>query len=377
MASSREVLTCSAGWVASCEENLASENSYLSTINAPNVLVWPPMRALLLCAVVVLGCSSEESKSDPGSGGTSGCQYDSAAAVRGCVDQAAITSDIQFVAEARPPGSPHWQAVQSLCKERFEKYGFTVTLDTYATGVNVIGIRQGITKPSERVLVSAHYDHLPGCAGADDNASGVVSLLETARVLSGATFAKTLVLACWDEEEDGLIGSTAYAAEAKAAGDDIVLMVSLEMLGFKSTAPNSQSVPAGLDILFPQQYADLEQAGFVGDFLTIIPDTSARASADRVAANASEIALPTVLLEITEALKKNPVISDVRRSDHAAFWDQDFPAMMLTDTSEFRNPNYHCRNGTSDTVDTLDLEFLTNNTRAMAGATADLVELQP
>jgi hypothetical protein len=83
-----------------------------------------------------------------------------------------------------------------------------------------------------------------------------------------------------------------------------------------------------------------------------------------------------VTLEVTESLKKNPLLSDVRRSDHAAFWDQDFPAMMLTDTSEFRNPNYHCRNGTADTVDTLDMKFLADNTRAVVGATVDLLELR-
>jgi hypothetical protein len=340
-------------------------------------------RAVVLLSALSFGsgCSSDEASSgsppaDAGGDAASGCGPGSAAALRECVDRAALETDLAFVAQPRPPGSPHWQAVQDLCKTRFEQYGFSVNLQSYATGVNVIGIKLGTEASDEEVLVSAHYDHLPACAGADDNATGVVAVLELARILKDATFSRTLVLACWDEEELGLIGAKAYAAQAKSVGAKIHVMYSLEMLGFKTTAPNTQEVPTGLDLLFPEQYAELEQSGFVGDFLTIIPDSSAAQAGARVAEHAQQIGLETVTLEITEALKSNPLAGDVRRSDHAAFWDQDFPAMMLTDTSEFRNPNYHCRNGTADTVDTLDAQFLTDNTRAVVGSAVDLLELR-
>lgn len=340
-------------------------------------------RALGVSSVLglLLGCSSEESSSaspkpDAGADAAAGCGSSSAASLRECVDRAAIETDMQFIAQPRPPGSAHWQAVQDLCKTRLEQYGFSVNVQDYGTGVNVVGIKQGSDKAAEEVLISAHYDHLPGCAGADDNATGVAALLETARVLKDSSFGRTLVVACWDEEELGLIGAEAYAAQARSAGAQITVMYSLEMLGFKSTAPNSQQIPVGIDFLFPEQYAALEQSGFVGDFLTIIPDTSAAPAGARVAAHAAEIGLRTITLEITEELKKNPLAGDVRRSDHAAFWDQDFPAMMLTDTSEFRNPNYHCRDGTADTVDTLDMQFLTDNTRAVVGSAVDLLELR-
>ncbi|HMR76767.1 MAG TPA: M28 family peptidase [Polyangiaceae bacterium] len=308
--------------------------------------------------------------------GSSACDKTSAASLRDCVQRSALESDMQFVAKPRSPGSAHWQAVQDLCKSRFEQYGFSVNLQNYATGVNVVGIKQGTDKASEEVIVSAHYDHISGCAGADDNATGVAGVLETARVLAGATFSRTLVLACWDEEESGLIGAEAYAAQAKSAGSNIIAMYSLEMLGYFTTTPNTQKIPQGIDLLFPQQYKEIEAAGFVGDFLTLIPDTSAAFAAARVADHAKQIGLRTVTLEITDSLKSNPLAQDVRRSDHAAFWDQDFPAMLLTDSSEFRNPNYHCRNGTADTVDTLDMAFLTNNTRVVVGSTVDLLELK-
>jgi len=337
-------------------------------------------------SLLTLGCSDDESGASgssgsggagsggsSGSGGQNGCSTSSAAALRGCVDKASVVEGLTFVAQPRNPGSAHWQAVQDRCKSRFEESGFTVELHDYGTGVNVVGRKTGVEAPSEQVIVSAHYDHLPGCPGADDNASGVAAVLELARVVKNASFSRTLVLACWDEEETGLEGAEAYANRARSQGDQIVVMYSIEMIGFRSTSPDSQRIPAGLDLIFPEEYAKLQQGGFVGDFLTIIPDTSAAETGHRVEEHAAAIGLPTVYLEITAALKSNPAASDVQRSDHAAFWNTDFPALMLTDTSEFRNDNYHCRNGRVDSVDTLDLDFLTLNVQASVGSAADML----
>jgi acetylornithine deacetylase/succinyl-diaminopimelate desuccinylase-like protein len=80
----------------------------------------------------------------------------SAASLRDCVDEAKVTEDINFVAQPRSPGTPHHQAVQDLCKQRFEEAGMTVTVDDYGTGVNVIGVKEGGSKAAERVLISAH-----------------------------------------------------------------------------------------------------------------------------------------------------------------------------------------------------------------------------
>src|SRR5690606_20146741 len=135
-----------------------------------------------------------------------------------CVEAARYQADLEAIAMPREPESAHWQAVQDLCAERLEGLGFTVERHAYATGVNVIGVREGTSEPQRRVLVGAHYDHIAGCAGADDNASGVAGALEAARVLAMASFPRTLVVACWDEEERGLIGSRAYAERARTNG---------------------------------------------------------------------------------------------------------------------------------------------------------------
>ncbi len=291
--------------------------------------------------------------------------------MRDCVEQTRLEADLAFVAKDRPPGSTHWQAVQDLCKTRFEEAGMTVELHAYATGVNVIGVKTGADAPSKQVVVSAHYDHIPGCAGADDNATGVVGVLEMARLAKAATFSNTLVLACWDEEERGLIGARAYAQRAKSRGDDIVVMYSLEMIGFRTDVPSSQKVPAGFDLLFPEQLADLSADENRGNFLALLPDTAAVGPANDAAEHARAVGLKTYVLEITAGLKSNPIAADVRRSDHAAFWDQDFPAILVTDTSEFRYDPYHCRNGLSDDVANLDPAFLTQNVKASVGSAAD------
>ena len=62
--------------------------------------------------------------------------------------------------------------------------------------------------------------------------------------------------------------------------------------------------------------------------------------------------LPIVALTVPS---RGEALPDVRRSDHAAFWDEGYSAVMLTDTANFRNPHYH---QPTDTIETLDLNFL-------------------
>src|SRR3982750_262283 len=152
------------------------------------------------------------------------------------VDRAGDEADMTVTPGPRNPGKPHHQEVQDLCADRFASLGFDVERQTYATGVNVIGTLAGTKLPGERVIVSAHYDAVPNCEGADDNGTGTAATLEAARVLSKQDHDRTLVVACWDEEERGLIGSKAYVARAKAAGDNIVLALVFEMLGYRSEA---------------------------------------------------------------------------------------------------------------------------------------------
>lgn len=276
--------------------------------------------------------------------------------------------DLAAVAIVRPPDSEGWQSVQDLCLARFAELGFETELVTYRTGVNVIGTRAG-TGSDEQVLLSAHYDHIEDCPGADDNASGVVELFEAARLLGALQFEKTLVVACWDEEESGLIGSQAFATAAEKRDAPIVLSLVYETAGYASSEPNSQTVPEGFSLLFGPQYAELEANEFRGDFLAVIADDEAMPGVAGLVQAGAIVGLPITVMQLPRSAYLNPALSDLLRSDHAAFWLHGFAAMMVTDTANFRNTHYHCGAG-PDTADRLDPVFMRKIVQATTASAA-------
>ena len=286
------------------------------------------------------------------------------------------TKDLELVAKPRPPGSPHWRAVQDRCAAALQAAGLTVRREAYATGVNVVGELPGATRPDELVIMGAHYDSVPDCAGADDNGSGVAGALEAARVLGGVRYARTLIVACWDEEERGLIGSAAHAAAIAQQPPHRrpVVVYDFEMIGYRATEPGSQTLPAGTEVMFPDAYRELHGRQMRGDFIALVHDAGARGAAARIVRHAGAVELPAIALELPEAMKSSPMVRDLFRSDHASFWDRGFPAIMITDTANFRNPRYHCRGG-PDEVSTIDAVFATRVVTAVARAAAE--DLQP
>lgn len=292
-------------------------------------------------------------------GGVGGC-----GAVVSCEGEALATqvdvtryqTDLDLVAHPRAPGSAGWQTVQDLCADRFAAAGYEVERQNYGSGVNVVGTLAGSDKASEKVILSAHYDAVPGCDGADDNGSGTAGLLEAARVLAQGQYRRTLVVACWDQEELGLVGSDAYAKKAKAEGDIVTAAFVFEMIGYKSDAPDSQSLPIGFSLLFPEQTAAVKANGMKGDFVAVVGDTSIEGAQTAYVAAAAQLGLPVVSLAVAQDQKNTKTFADLRRSDHASFWSVDYPALMLTDTANFRNSHYHCTGG-PDAVADLDPSF--------------------
>lgn len=250
---------------------------------------------------------------------------DTPEALRGCADVARYAEDLEFVARERGPGSPHWQAVQDRCAEVFEGAGLTVERHDYGTGVNVVGVLPGVSRPEERVMVSAHYDHVPGCIGADDNASGTAGVLEAARVLAKRRYARTLVFVCWDEEERGLVGSSAYARRAKRGEEQIRAHFVFEMIGTRDERPGSQLLPDGFEFIFPDAWDQMEANEFRGDFIAVIGDDINPAAPASFVRHAEAVDLPSLRVEMPEAFRSAPEFGDFRRSDHAPFWDEGTP----------------------------------------------------
>jgi peptidase M28-like protein len=304
----------------------------------------------------------------PELGDDKGCGPFDATTLAACVDPAAIEADIAHIAVARPPDSTAHEATRQLCADRFHALGYEVELFPYPSGVDVVAKKPGYTRAKDMVVAGAHYDSVPACAAADDNASGVALLLEAARVLAGARLDRTLVVACWDEGERRQLGSAAWATAAKARQDRITLAVSFEAVGFFSDAPQTQRVPERFEELFPDQALALLDDQDRANFLTVVADAPSRAAADAVVRHAAREGLKTHLLVLSSHVKAKQ--QDLHRSDHSSFWDAGFPAMLVTDTGPFRNGRIHCHDG-ADEPGSLDYRFAGRVARAAVAALAE------
>ncbi len=256
-------------------------------------------------------------------------------------------------------------AAADYIEAQFQSYGYTVTRSPVGSSENVRARLLGTVTPDQIFVVGSHFDTVPGSPGADDNASGVAGMLELARITAASPFASTIEFVAFGLEEAGLIGSTQYAQSAATAGLDVIGMVSLEMIAYTSNLPGSQfaffDIPSCLDVT--------PEGGTVGDWIGVGGNS---ASAGLVADFASAAATYAPALPIVTAVVAGTggCFPDITRSDHAPFWNAGFQALMLTDTANFRNPNYH---QSTDTLDTLDLGFATEVTRATLGMVATAV----
>lgn len=201
----------------------------------------------------------------------------------------------------------------------------------------------GTVKPEEILVVGAHYDSVAGSPGADDNASGVAALLTLARRLAGQPMARTVRFVAFANEEPpffmtGDMGSLVYARRCREGGERIVLMLSLESLGYFSDRPRSQKYPFPLGLFYPSR----------GDFIGFVGRSRDAAEVRRCI----KLFRETVQFP-SEGGALPGWLPGVGWSDHWAFWQVGYPAVMITDTAIFRSPHYH---GADDTPERLDYD---------------------
>ena len=125
-------------------------------------------------------------------------------------------------------------------KQKLNSFGnLEVVENNYSsTGRNIIATQTGLTNPNNVYIISAHYDSVANYS-ADDNATGTAAVLETARILSGYCTENTIIYALWDEEEEGLIGSKNYAADARLKNKNILGVINLDMIGYDKDKNNN------------------------------------------------------------------------------------------------------------------------------------------
>ena len=249
---------------------------------------------------------------------------------------------------------PHLKAAEDYVFQQFAALGYAPRRQTFSyMQEEVSNIIAGDENPGGYYILGAHYDTVAGTPGADDNASGVAVLLEVARLTRDQAPPKPWTFIGFTCEEPPAfftphMGSRVYAQRAGQQRRPILGMLCLEMVGYYSQAPGSQSLPLPLKLMgYPT----------TGNFIGLASDRRSRPLMLRLDAAIREgCRLPTVTLAVPLG---GHILPEVRLSDHANFWDEGYPAIMLTDTAFMRNPNYH---GEGDVMARLDLTAMTELT---------------
>ncbi len=213
-------------------------------------------------------------------------------------------------------------------------FGYDVSVQEYDAGgvrsANLEATRIG-TCPDQILLIGAHYDSVRGSPGANDNASGIAAMLELSRLFSAIQPTVSVRFVAFANEEPPFFrgrhqGSVVYAKAARARGDDIRLMISLETVGYFSDAAGSQRYPP----LFRYFYPD--RANFIG-FVSNLRSRRLMQLVATMFRTASDFPLQQVATL--------SIVPGVAWSDHRSFWQQGYPAFMVTDTAFYRYRYYH------------------------------------
>ena len=218
---------------------------------------------------------------------------------------------------------------------------------------------RGRDRPDEIVVIGAHYDSAPGTPGADDNASGTAALLELAERMAQRQPSRTLRFVAFVNEEPPYfqtsdMGSWRYAKRCRERSEKVVGMFSLESIGYFSDQAGSQKYPPPLGMFYPSQ----------GNFIGFVGNPSSRGLVrESMRVFREHAQLPS------EGAAVPGILPGVGWSDHWAFWQEGYPALMVTDTAPFRNPHYHAP---TDTPDRMDFERLTHTVLGLEQVIAEL-----
>jgi len=248
--------------------------------------------------------------------------------------------------------------------EELRSFGYVADLQAYsARGKifrNIIATKNGERNSDEIIILGAHYD-TKGNPGADDNASAVAGLLETARAFSNKVSGRTIKFIAFVNEEPPFfkkktMGSRVYAKAARGKADNIIGALILEMIGYFSNEPGSQHVPPGFSFFYPNKGNFI---GFAGNL------KSKRLVRDTAAYFRRGTSLPV------EWVVAPSILIGIDFSDNWSFWKERYPAVMITDTAFYRNPNYH---KISDTYETLDYESMSEVVKGLTAALDKLAD---
>jgi Zn-dependent M28 family amino/carboxypeptidase len=190
----------------------------------------------------------------------------------------------------------------------------------------------------EAIVIGAHYDAYGARPGADDNASGVAGLIELGRLLANTQLNRKFILVAYTLEEPPmydtqLMGSVKHAQWLSEQNISIKFMISLEMIGFYSDLPNSQTFPIPLlAAYYPTR----------GSYISIVGNMTSNTARQLKMSINQNTELPAY------SINAPTLVTGVDFSDHRSYWQQGIDAVMVTDTAFYRNTAYHTDNDTYD-----------------------------
>jgi hypothetical protein len=268
----------------------------------------------------------------------------------------------------------HLNEVRDSIESIFVKSGLNTEKHTFtynsSTGENILGRKAGAKNEAVTYVVDAHYDGVAGVPAADDNGTGVAGMLEALRILSQYQFEHSIRFIGFDFEESGLIGSNRYLLNGIKPFENISGVLNFEMIGYYTEVANTQTTPAGFNLLFPTTYQQLQADSFRGNFLIVCGNDSS-AGLTTTFVNAATQYVPDLKKSGFNVPGNGQIAADLRRSDHASFWDKGKKALLLTDGANTRNPYYHTP---GDSVGTLNFTFMTNVVKATLATAAVLAK---
>lgn len=206
--------------------------------------------------------------------------------------------------------------------------------------------------PGPELVIGAHYDSVPNSPAANDNGTGVAAVLLLAEKLRGLSLPRGVRLVAFVNEEPPyfqtpLMGSWVYAKELRAQDIELEGMICLETIGYYTQEPNSQHLPEPLGQLYPK----------TGNFITFAANLESRALLHKaIGTFRSREAFPS------EGLIAPDEFPFLNWSDHFGFWEEGYPAIMITDTAPLRYPFYHT---SEDTLDKLNFDGLSRVCRGL------------
>ncbi len=260
-----------------------------------------------------------------------------------------LSADVKYlsvtIGEGSSPRTGSLEATSEYLRGNLKQSGYSAVEETYSVAGqevnNVYASLIGSDPANGTIIVGAHYDSVAETVGANDNASGVAATLELARLLQGSKLRRTVRFVFFVNEEPPYfqtndMGGLVYARQLRHDNVPVSAMISLETIGFYSDVSGSQKYPPVLSIFDPSR----------GDFIGFVGNQESRDLVRRSIRRFRESAnFPS------EGVAAPADWPGVGWSDHWSFWQEQYPAIMITDTAVFRYPFYHTPLDTYEKID--------------------------